>query len=190
MRLVGSSQNQIYDQGGSPQISGWNPRGNPHGLLRTRVPNRNPLETQGLPTSRTMYDQGGSPQAELRPGRQNYDQGPYVFFVCFQQKMMMSWNCPSNCRSEQAPRGPETRREPQRGTETHREASASAQTVSDQKVFRCLSKYYVTRRRLSSSLSSQVSICKVICFVLFCVFSVFFLCMHVCTRVCSAPPHM
>ena len=87
-------------------------------------------------------------------------------------------------------RGPETRREPQRGTETHREASASAQTVSDQKVFRCLSKYYVTRRRLSSSLSSQVSICKVICFVMFCVFSVFFLCMHVCTRVCSAPPHM
>ena len=121
MRLVGSSHNQIYDQGGSPQISGWNPRGNPHGLLRTRVPNRNPLETQGLPTSRTMYDQGGSPQAELRPGRQNYDQGPYVFFVCFQQKMTMSWNCPSNCPSEQAPREAlrraESLREAQRRTE-------------------------------------------------------------------------
>ena len=78
-------------------------------------------------------------------------------------------------------RSPETRREPQRGTETHREASASAQTVSDQKVFRCLSKYYVTRRRLSSSLSSQVSICKVICFVLFCVFFLcfFYVCMYV-----------
>ena len=43
----------------------------------TRVPNRNPLQTQGLPTSRITtrdaphkqsYDQGGSPQAELRPG--------------------------------------------------------------------------------------------------------------------------
>ena len=52
------------------------------------------------------------------------------FFVCFQQKMMMSWNCPSNCRSEQAPRGPETRREPQRGTETHREAKFEGGTLS------------------------------------------------------------
>ena len=47
-----------------------------------RVPDRNPLQTQGLPTSRIMdvcttleaprkqnYDQGGSPQAELRPGK-------------------------------------------------------------------------------------------------------------------------
>jgi len=185
MRLVGSSQNQIYDQGGSPQISGWNPRGNPHGLLRTRVPNRNPLETQGLPTSRTMYDQGGSPQAELRPA------GTLCIFCMLPTEdddvMELPVKLPVRASSQ---RSPETRREPQRGTETHREASASAQTVSDQKVFRCLSKYYVTRRRLSSSLSSQVSICKVICFVLFCVFSVFFLCMHVCTRVCSAPPHM
>ena len=42
-----------------------------------RVPNRNPLQTQGLPISRSTtrevphkqnYDQGGSPQAELKPG--------------------------------------------------------------------------------------------------------------------------
>ena len=52
------------------------------------------------------------------------------FFVCFQQKMMTSWNCRSNCRSEQAPRGPETRREPQRGTETHREANFEGGTLS------------------------------------------------------------
>ncbi len=42
-----------------------------------RVPNRNPLQTQCLPISRSTtrevphkqnYDQGGSPQAELKPG--------------------------------------------------------------------------------------------------------------------------
>ena len=130
-----------------------------------------------------MYDQGGSPQAELRPA------GTLCIFCMLPTEdddvMELPVKLPVRASSQ---RRPETRREPQRGTETHREASASAQTVSDQKVFRCLSKYYVTRRRLSSSLSSQVSICKVICFVLFCVFSVFFLCMHVCTRVCSAPP--
>ena len=68
-----------------------------------------------------------SPQAELcttreAPHKQNYDQqGPYVFFVCFQQKMTMSWNCPSNCPSEQAPREAlrraESLREAQRRTE-------------------------------------------------------------------------
>ena len=59
----------------------WNPRGSPRGLCTTDtylgVPNRTPLETQGLPTSRITtreaphkqdYDQGGSPQAEFRPG--------------------------------------------------------------------------------------------------------------------------
>ena len=54
----------------------WNPRGSPRGLPLCRVPNRNPLQTQGLPTSKTLSreaphkqgDQGGSPQAELRPG--------------------------------------------------------------------------------------------------------------------------
>ena len=66
---------QICDQGGSPQISSRNQRGSPayyHHVCR--VPNRNPLQTQGLPTS----SQGSSPQAELctyvrpaelRPGR-------------------------------------------------------------------------------------------------------------------------
>ena len=80
---------QIYDQGGSPQISScmyiWNPRGSPPECVCTyhyvymyvcvhvcmyvctyvteRVPNRNPLQTQDLPTSRITYDQRGSPQA-------------------------------------------------------------------------------------------------------------------------------
>ena len=49
----------------------------PPGLLHTTVPNRNPLQTQGLPTSRMTSYQGGSPQAELRTGRQNYDQGTH-----------------------------------------------------------------------------------------------------------------
>ena len=43
---------QTYHHGGPPKISLWNPRGIPRGLLHTRVPNRNPLQTQGLPTSR------------------------------------------------------------------------------------------------------------------------------------------
>ena len=88
----------MYDQGGSPQADlrpgklptdfCMEPKRKPP-RTTTRVPNRNPLQTQGLPTSRIMYDQGGSPQAELRPGRlptsrittrapthkQNYDQG-------------------------------------------------------------------------------------------------------------------
>ena len=132
-----------------------------------------------------------SPQAELRPGRLPTSRittreaelrpGTLCIFCMLPTEdddvMELPVKLPVRASSQ---RSPETRREPQRGTETHREASASAQTVSDQKVFRCLSKYYVTRRRLSSSLSSQVSICKVICFVLFCVFSVFFyVCMYV-----------
>ena len=80
-------QNQIYDQGGSPQISFWNPGGSPRGLPQCRVPNRNPLQTQGLPTTRIMTreSQGACPQAELRPetwlagwlagGITSYDQG-------------------------------------------------------------------------------------------------------------------
>ena len=60
--------------GGSPQAD---LRGSPRGQPLRRVPNRNPLQTQGLPTSRITtreaphnqnYDQGGSPQAELQPG--------------------------------------------------------------------------------------------------------------------------
>ena len=77
---------QIYDQGGSPQADlrpgklptdfCMEPKRKPP-RTTTRVPNRNPLQTQGLPTSRITtreaphkqsYDQGGSPQAELRPG--------------------------------------------------------------------------------------------------------------------------
>ena len=59
----------------------WNPRGSPlvlHSITyRQWVPNRNPLQTQGLPASRIAtreaphkqnYHQGGSPQAELQPG--------------------------------------------------------------------------------------------------------------------------
>ena len=75
----------------------WNSRGSPrqwcmyhymcthiHTYIHTythtyihRVPNRNPLQTQGLPTSKITtreaphkqnYDQGGSPQAKLPPG--------------------------------------------------------------------------------------------------------------------------
>ena len=86
MRLAGAPHKQIYDQGGSPQADlrpgklptdfCMEPKKKPP-RTTTRVPNRNPLQTQGLPTSRITtreaphkqsYDQGGSPQAELRPG--------------------------------------------------------------------------------------------------------------------------
>jgi len=77
------------DQGGLPTKCFLEPERKPPWTVWSadcvyvcRVPDRNPLQTQGLPTSRIMdvcttleaprkqnYDQGGSPQAELRPGK-------------------------------------------------------------------------------------------------------------------------
>ncbi len=54
---------QIYDQGSSPQISVWNPRGSPRGL---------PLGFQ----TEIHFKPRASPQAELRPGRLPSSPGP------------------------------------------------------------------------------------------------------------------
>ena len=87
MRLVASFHKQIYDQKTPDRFLYETPEETPADYyvcmyvcmyVCSGVPNRNPLHTKGLPTGKTMYDQGGSPQAELRPGRQNYDEGPYV----------------------------------------------------------------------------------------------------------------
>ena len=51
---------QIYDQGGSPHFSVWNPRGSPTVQKSTSNPG---------PPRKQNFDEGGSPQAELRPGR-------------------------------------------------------------------------------------------------------------------------
>ena len=92
------------------------------------------------------------------------------FFVCFQQKMMMSWNCPSNCPSEQSPREAQRRAESLRAQRRHRDAQRGQQQCqrlsSDclrPEGFSLLIEV-LTRRRLSSSLSSQVSICKLMKF--------------------------
>ena len=150
----------------------------PHRFLCV-TPEENPADYYELGFQTEIhFKPRASPQAELRPGRLPTSRittreaelrpGTLCIFCMLPTEdddvMELPVKLPVRASSQ---RSPETRREPQRGTETHREASASAQTVSDQKVFRCLSKYYVTRRRLSSSLSSQVSICKVICNVLY-----------------------
>ena len=57
--LAGWLAEEIYNQGGSRQIS----RTMYHHVHR--VPTINPLETQGLPTSRITDDKGGSPQGRL-----------------------------------------------------------------------------------------------------------------------------
>ena len=101
MRLaatLGAPHQQIYDQRGSPQSSCVTPGEAPTYYVPLcmyvcRVPTRNPLQNQCLPTSRIMfvcvYDQAGFPQGEFRPGRlpttkittrepthkQNHDQG-------------------------------------------------------------------------------------------------------------------
>ena len=52
---------KIYDQGCSPQISLWNPKGSPRGLplgFQTEI-NFKPRASH-----KQTYDQGGSPQAE------------------------------------------------------------------------------------------------------------------------------
>ena len=77
MRLAGGSPQADLCSGaphrflnGTPEVA--------HRRTTIGVPNRNPLQTQGLPASRITtrevphkhnYDQGGSAQAELRPGR-------------------------------------------------------------------------------------------------------------------------
>ena len=63
---------QIYDQGGSPQICLWNPRGSPRGLPLRRVPNRNPLQTQGLPTSRITTREAPHKQNYIHTTREPY----------------------------------------------------------------------------------------------------------------------
>ena len=79
---------QIYDQGGSPQTDlrpGKLPidfcmqskRKPPR--ITTRVPNRNPLPPQGLPTIRIATREAPHKQSCDReaPHKQNYDQGAY-----------------------------------------------------------------------------------------------------------------
>ena len=76
MRLAGGSPQADIRPGRLPTDFSMQPERKPP-RTSTGVPNRNPLQTQGLPTSRITtreapynqnYDQGACPQAELRPG--------------------------------------------------------------------------------------------------------------------------
>ncbi len=83
----------------------------------TWVPNRNPLQTQGLPTSRITtrevphkqnYDHGGSLQAELRPGSLPTSR--------ITTRELAGWLALAGwLRPREAQRGPERPREAQRG---------------------------------------------------------------------------
>ena len=131
---------QTYDQGGPPKISVWNPRGSPRGLLCTRVPNRNPLQTQGLPTSRITtreaphkqnYDKGGRITTKEPTHKQNYDQGAgwlvgwrnYNQGACHALGWLAGWLAGGLAGwLAEAQRGPERPGDAQRGPERPREA--------------------------------------------------------------------
>ncbi len=92
MRLARGSPQADLRPGRLPTDFSMEPERKPP-RTSTGVPNRNPVQTQGLPTSRITTREaphkqnyvrpGGSPQAELQPGslcthKQNYNQGAYV----------------------------------------------------------------------------------------------------------------
>ena len=149
MRLAGASPQADVRPGRLPTDFCkyiWNLRGRPLGLHTTAymhtyihtyihsVPNRNPLQTQGLPPTRITtreaphnqnYHQGGSPQAELQPGSaptsrittrelagrragwRNYDQG-----TCPALGWLAGWlvgGLAGWLRPREAQRGPERR---------------------------------------------------------------------------------